>query len=140
MEQKFDVAIIGSGPGGYVAAIKAAQLGLSVAIIEKEDVGGVCLNWGCIPTKTFLRSAEIIELVKKSSDFGIDISEYKLNLQKIVKRSKKIALKLSNGVKFLLSKNKVKLIHGNAMFIDKNRLLIQKLILKKISIYIPIIS
>ena len=65
MEQKFDVAIIGSGPGGYVAAIKAAQLGLSVAIIEKEDVGGVCLNWGCIPTKTLLRSAEIIELVKK---------------------------------------------------------------------------
>ena len=126
MEQKFDVAIIGSGPGGYVAAIKAAQLGLSVAIIEKEDVGGVCLNWGCIPTKTFLRSAEIIELVKKSSDFGIDISEYNFNLQKIIERSKKIALKLSNGVKFLLSKNKVKLIHGNAKFIDKNRLLIQK--------------
>ena len=126
VEQKFDVAIIGSGPGGYVAAIKAAQLGLRVAIIEKEDVGGVCLNWGCIPTKTFLRSAEIIELVKKSSDFGIDISEYNLNLQKIVERSKKIALKLSNGVKFLLSKNKVKLIHGNARFIDKNRLLIQK--------------
>ena len=127
VEQKFDVAIIGSGPGGYVAAIKAAQLGLRVAIIEKEDVGGVCLNWGCIPTKTFLRSAEIIELVKKSSDFGINISEYNLNLQKIVERSKKIALKLSNGVKFLLSKNKVKLIHGNAKFIDKNRLLIQKL-------------
>ena len=83
MEQKFDVAIIGSGPGGYVAAIKAAQLGLSVAIIEKEDVGGVCLNWGCIPTKAFLRSAEIIELVKKSSDFGIDISEYHFNLQNI---------------------------------------------------------
>tara|TARA_Y100001933_G_scaffold257978_1_gene305206 strand:+ start:311 stop:1705 length:1395 start_codon:yes stop_codon:yes gene_type:complete len=126
MEQKFDVAIIGSGPGGYVAAIKAAQLGLSVAIIEKEDVGGVCLNWGCIPTKTLLRSAEIIDLVKKSSDFGIDILEYNLNLQKIIDRSKKIALKLSNGVKFLLSKNKVKLIHGNAKFIDKNRLLIQK--------------
>ncbi len=126
MEQKFDVAIIGSGPGGYVAAIKAAQLGLSVAIIEKEDVGGVCLNWGCIPTKTLLRSAEIIELVKKSSDFGIDISEYKFNLQKIINRSKKIALKLSNGVKFLLSKNKVKLLHGNAMLIDKNRVLIQK--------------
>ena len=126
VEQKFDVAIIRSGPGGYVAAIKAAQLGLRVAIIEKEDVGGVCLNWGCIPTKTFLRSAEIIELVKKSSDFGIDIKEYNFNLQKIIDRSKKIALKLSNGVKFLLSKNKVKLIHGNARFIDKNRLLIQK--------------
>ena len=81
MEQKFDVAIIGSGPGGYVAAIKAAQLGLSVAIIE-EDVGGVCLNWGCIPTKTLLRSAEIIELVKKSSDFGIDISEYNLTFKR----------------------------------------------------------
>ena len=90
MEQKFDVAIIGSGPGGYVAAIRAAQLGLSVAIIEKEDVGGVCLNWGCIPTKAFLRSAEIIELVKKSSDFGIDISEYKFNLQKIIEDPKKL--------------------------------------------------
>ena len=93
MEQKFDVAIIGSGPGGYVAAIKAAQLGLSVAIIEKEDVGGVCLNWGCIPTKTFLRSAEIIELVKKSSDFGIDISEYNFNLQKIIRKIQKNCFK-----------------------------------------------
>ena len=126
MEQKFDVAIIGSGPGGYVAAIKAAQLGLSVAIIEKEDIGGICLNWGCIPTKTLLRSAEIFELIKKSSEFGINISEYNLNLQKIIERSKKIALKLSDGVKFLLSKNNVKLINGNAKFIDKNRLLIEK--------------
>ena len=94
MEKKYDIAIIGSGPGGYVAAIKSAQLGQRVAIIEKEDVGGVCLNWGCIPTKTLLRSAEIVDLVKKSSDFGIEINDYKLDLSKIIQRSKNIALKL----------------------------------------------
>ena len=126
MEKKYDIAIIGSGPGGYVAAIKSAQLGQKVAIIEKEDVGGVCLNWGCIPTKTLLRSAEIVDLVKKSSDFGVEITDYKLDLSKIIQRSKNIALKLSNGVKYLLSKNKVDLITGSAKFINKNSLLIQK--------------
>ena len=126
MEKKYDIAIIGSGPGGYVAAIKSAQLGQKVAIIEKEDVGGVCLNWGCIPTKTLLRSAEIVDLVKKSSDFGIEITDYKLDLSKIIQRSKNIALKLSNGVKYLLSKNKVDLITGSAKFINRNSLLIQK--------------
>ncbi len=126
MEKKYDIAIIGSGPGGYVAAIKSAQLGQRVAIIEKEDIGGVCLNWGCIPTKTLLRSAEIIDLVKKSSDFGIEITDYELNLSKIIQRSKNIALKLSNGVKYLLSKNNVDLITGNAKFINKNNLLVQK--------------
>ena len=126
MEKKYDIAIIGSGPGGYVAAIKSAQLGQRVAIIEKEDVGGVCLNWGCIPTKTLLRSAEIVDLVKKSSDFGIEITDYKLDLSKIIQRSKNIALKLSNGVKYLLSKNKVDLITGSAKFLNKNSLLIQK--------------
>ena len=125
MQKNFDVTIIGSGPGGYVAAIKAAQLGLNVAIVEKEDVGGVCLNWGCIPTKTLLRSAEIVDLVKKSSDFGINIPSYNLNLSKIIQRSKNIASKLSNGVKFLLSKNKVNLFYGNAKFVDKNTLLVQ---------------
>ena len=126
MEKKYDIAIIGSGPGGYVAAIKSAQLGQKVAIIEKEDVGGVCLNWGCIPTKTLLRSAEIVDLVKKSSDFGVEITDYKLDLSKIIQRSKNIALKLSNGVKYLLSKNKVDLITGSAKFLDKNSLLVQK--------------
>jgi dihydrolipoamide dehydrogenase len=127
MEKKYDIAIIGSGPGGYVAAIKSAQLGQKVAIIEKEDVGGVCLNWGCIPTKTLLRSAEIVDLVKKSSDFGIEISDYKLDLSKIIQRSKNIALKLSNGVKYLLSKNKVDLITGSAKFIDKKQSIIDHL-------------
>ncbi len=126
MENNFDVIIIGSGPGGYVAAIKSAQLGLSVAIIEKEDIGGVCLNWGCIPTKTLLRSAEILDLVQKSSDFGINILDYNLDLSKIIQRSKDIASKLSNGVKTLLAKNKVKLIQGHAKFINKNTLSIQK--------------
>ena len=120
MEKKYDIAIIGSGPGGYVAAIRSAQLGQKVAIIEKEDVGGVCLNWGCIPTKTLLRSAEIVDLVKKSSDFGIEITDYKLDLSKIIERSKNIALKLSNGVKYLLKKNKVDLITGSAKFIKNH--------------------
>ncbi len=127
MKKNYDIAIIGSGPGGYVAAIKAAQLGQKVAIIEKEDVGGVCLNWGCIPTKTLLRSAEIVDLVKKSSDFGIHINDYELNLSKIIQRSKNIALKLSTGVKYLLSKNKVDLINGTAKITNKNSILVQKI-------------
>ena len=127
MKKNYDIAIIGSGPGGYVAAIKAAQLGQKVVIIEKEDVGGVCLNWGCIPTKTLLRSAEIVDLVKKSSDFGIHINDYELNLSKIIQRSKNIALKLSTGVKYLLSKNKVDLINGTAKITNKNSILVQKI-------------
>ena len=87
MTKKYDLIVLGSGPGGYVTAIRASQLGLKTAIVEKESLGGVCLNWGCIPTKAFLRSAEIIELVKKSSDFGINISEYYFNLQIIIERS-----------------------------------------------------
>ena len=108
MTTKFDIAIIGSGPGGYVAAIRASQLGLSVALIEKAEIGGVCLNWGCIPTKALLRSAEVFNLVKKSQDFGIDITSHSVNIENIIQSSKKIAAKLSNGVKFLLAKNNVK--------------------------------
>jgi len=114
--------VIGSGPGGYVAAIKSAQLGLNVAIIEKEEIGGVCLNWGCIPTKTLLRSAEIADLIRNSKDFGINISDYKFDLPKMVERSKNVALRLSNGVKYLLAKNKISLIKGIAKFVDSKTL------------------
>jgi len=122
MKYNFDVIVIGSGPGGYVAAIKSAQLGLNVAIIEKEEIGGVCLNWGCIPTKTLLRSAEIADLIRNSKDFGINISDYKFDLPKMVERSKNVALRLSNGVKYLLAKNKISLIKGIAKFVDSKTL------------------
>ena len=94
----FDVVVIGAGPGGYVAAIRSAQLGLKTAIVEKEHMGGICLNWGCIPTKTLLRSAEIFDLIKRSSDYGINILDHNIDLVKIIERSKNVASKLSNGV------------------------------------------
>ena len=96
MKHNYDVIVIGSGPGGYVAAIKCAQLGLNVAIIEKEEIGGVCLNWGCIPTKTLLRSAEIADLIRNSREFGINVSDYEFDLSKMIERSKNVALRLSN--------------------------------------------
>ena len=121
---KYDCVIIGSGPGGYVAAIRAAQLNLKVAIIEKDSLGGICLNWGCIPTKSFLRSAEVLKLIKNSTDYGIKSKFLDVDIKDIVKRSRDIADKLSNGVAYLLKKNKVDVYFGLASFISKNKLLI----------------
>ena len=112
----FDLVIIGSGPGGYVAAIRGAQLGLNVAIIEKEALGGICLNWGCIPTKSFLRSAEVLKIIKSSEKYGIKSELGHVNISEIVKRSRSIAKKLSNGVQYLLKKNKVRIFYGEASF------------------------
>ena len=112
----FDLVIIGSGPGGYVAAIRGAQLGLNVAVIEKEALGGICLNWGCIPTKSFLRSAEVLKIIKSSEKYGIKSDLGHVDISEIVKRSRSIAKKLSNGVQFLLKKNKVKISYGEASF------------------------
>ena len=112
----FDLIIIGSGPGGYVAAIRGAQLGLNVAIIEKEALGGICLNWGCIPTKSFLRSAEVLKIIKNSEKYGIKSELGQIDIREIVKRSRSIAKKLSNGVLYLLEKNKVKIFSGEASF------------------------
>ena len=112
----FDLIIIGSGPGGYVAAIKGAQLGLKVAIIEKEDLGGICLNWGCIPTKSFLRSAEIHKIIQQSEKYGVKSELGDINITEIVKRSRSIAKKLSSGVEYLLKKNKVEIFKGEASF------------------------
>ena len=95
MNKSYDIVIIGSGPGGYVAAIRAAQLSMKVAVIEKKDLGGICLNWGCIPTKALLRTSEIYDYIKNSSHFGIDISQNKLNIKEIVQRSRDVAKKLS---------------------------------------------
>ena len=113
MEQ-YDVAVIGGGPGGYVAAIRAAQLKKKVVLIEKEHLGGVCLNWGCIPTKSLLKSAEIFEYIKHAEDYGIETKSAKINIKKIVERSREISNKLAGGVKLLLKKNKVTVIDGIA--------------------------
>ncbi|MFQ3307196.1 MAG: dihydrolipoamide dehydrogenase [Candidatus Midichloriaceae bacterium] len=116
----YDLVILGSGPGGYVAAIKAAQNGLKVAVIEKEKLGGVCLNWGCIPTKALLRSSEIIEYFKRADEFGIDCKDFKINFEKIIKRSRNVAEQLSKGIDHLLNKNDVKIIYGFGEFVDSN--------------------
>lgn len=110
--QMFDLAIIGGGPGGYVAAIRAAQLGLKVALIEKEHLGGICLNWGCIPTKALLRSAEVYQSMLHAKDYGLTVKEVGFDLKSLVDRSRKIAAQLSSGVKHLLKKNNVTVLDG----------------------------
>jgi dihydrolipoamide dehydrogenase len=110
--QDFDVVIIGAGPGGYVAAIRAAQLGLKTAIIEKDHLGGVCLNWGCIPTKALLRTAEVKQLIDHASDFGLKVGRPEIMLDKIVDRSRQIAAQLSKGIQHLMKKNKITVFDG----------------------------
>jgi len=113
-DTQFDIAVIGGGPGGYVAAIRAAQLGLKPVVIERENLGGICLNWGCIPTKALLRAAELRHSIDEMADFGIMVGEVKVDLAAVVKRSRKVAGRLSMGVKHLLKKNKVTVIAAEA--------------------------
>ena len=108
----FDIIVVGSGPGGYVTAIRASQLGFKVAVVEKENLGGVCLNWGCIPTKALLKSAQVFEYVKHAADFGISVSEYDKDFSAVVKRSREVANGMSGGVQFLMKKNKITVIDG----------------------------
>ncbi|MGB8603159.1 MAG: FAD-dependent oxidoreductase, partial [Rhizomicrobium sp.] len=110
----FDVIVIGGGPGGYVAAIRASQLGLKTAVVERDKLGGVCLNWGCIPTKALLRSAEVWRLMQRAGEFGFVAKDTSFDLEKIVKRSRTVAGKLSAGVGFLMKKNKITVISGTA--------------------------
>ena len=111
----FDVVVVGGGPGGYVAAIRASQLGLSACVVEKEHLGGICLNWGCIPTKALLRAAELRHNLDHLSEFGIEVSgDVSVNLEKVVSRSRNVASRLSGGVAHLLKKNKVQVIDGTA--------------------------
>ncbi|MEC8793990.1 MAG: FAD-dependent oxidoreductase, partial [Pseudomonadota bacterium] len=109
----FDLIVIGGGPGGYVAAIRAAQLGMKAAVVEREHLGGICLNWGCIPTKAMLRSSEVLHLAQHAADFGLEISGAVAHLDKIVARSRAIAKQLSGGVAHLLKKNKVAVFNGS---------------------------
>ncbi len=123
---EYDVVVVGAGPGGYVAAIRAAQLGLKVACIESTHLGGICLNWGCIPTKALLRTAEIINVIKHSGEeLGLGITETKPDLTKAVARSRKISAKLNGGIGFLFKKNKVTHIEGFATFEADNRLMVR---------------
>ncbi len=108
----FDLIIIGSGPGGYVAAIRASQLGMKTAIVEKESLGGICLNWGCIPTKALLKSAQVYEYIQHAADYGITIKEAKHDFDAVVKRSRGVADGMSKGVQFLMKKNKIEVIMG----------------------------
>ncbi|MBA2423571.1 MAG: dihydrolipoyl dehydrogenase [Chitinophagales bacterium] len=110
----YDLIVIGSGPGGYVAAIRASQLNLKTAIVERESLGGICLNWGCIPTKALLKSANVFEYIKHSQDYGIIVSESKINFDGIIKRSRDVANGMSRGVQFLMKKNKIDVIMGTA--------------------------
>jgi len=112
MDQSYDVAIIGSGPGGYVAAIRASQLNLNTVLIEKDNLGGICLNWGCIPTKALLKSAETYALFKEAKNFGLKADNVSFDFEKIIERSRKVATVNSKGVEFLMKKNKITVIKG----------------------------
>ena len=112
MEKTFDLIVIGTGPGGYVAAIRASQLGMKVAVIERESLGGICLNWGCIPTKALLKSAQVFNYIQHSEDYGITVSGAKANFDSVIKRSRDVADGMSKGVQFLMKKNKITVING----------------------------
>ena len=119
-EHNLDVLVIGGGPGGYTAAIRAAQLGLEVGLAEKAELGGVCLNWGCIPTKSLLHTADVMREAMSAADLGLEISKPKFKLKKVVKRSRDVAAQLSGGIAHLMRKNKVKVFNGEALLHDKN--------------------
>ena len=118
----YDVIVLGSGPGGYPAAIRASQLGKKVVIVEKELLGGVCLNWGCIPTKALIKSAEVYEYAKHASNYGIDLSSPAPNFSNVIQRSRGVADKMNKGVQFLMRKNKIDVVMGNGKLIAPTKL------------------
>jgi dihydrolipoamide dehydrogenase len=118
----YDLIVLGSGPGGYPAAIRASQLGKKVAIIEKESLGGICLNWGCIPTKALLKSAQVYEYAKHAADYGIQINNPTYNFESVVKRSRGVADKMSKGVQFLMKKNKIDVIMGYGKLVSASKI------------------
>lgn len=120
--EKFDVVVIGGGPGGYVAAIRCAQLGQAVCLIERENLGGICLNWGCIPTKSLLKSAELYQSIKNAEKYGIAAKEVKFDITKIVERSIEVSNKLVSGINSLMKKNKITVIQGIAKFISNTQI------------------
>jgi dihydrolipoamide dehydrogenase len=125
-EQVFDLAVVGAGPGGYVAAIRAAQLGMKPVVVEREHLGGICLNWGCIPTKALLRTSELYGALHHLEQFGLSAKEIGYDATKVVERSRKVARQLSDGVRFLLKKNKIPVIDGTAKLAGNGKLAITK--------------
>ena len=111
-DTKFDIVVVGGGPGGYVAAIRASQLGMKTALVEREHLGGICLNWGCIPTKALLRASEIHHILHNLDEFGLSAKDVSFDIGKIVKRSRNVAKQLNQGVAHLLKKNKVSVFDG----------------------------
>src|SRR3546814_53735 len=122
MADTFDLVVLGSGPGGYVAAIRAAQLGLRVAIVEREKLGGICLNWGCIPTKALLRSSEVYHYITHADAYGLSVEKPSFDLAKVVDRSRKVAGQLNSGVKGLMKKNEITVVEGEGKIVAKGRL------------------
>lgn len=114
MQEKFDIIVIGAGPGGYIAAIRAAQLGMKVAIVEREHLGGICLNWGCIPTKALLKASEVYRTILHAEEFGITCKEVSFDFKKVIQRSRDVSAKLAAGIKGLMKKNKITVIDGSA--------------------------
>ena len=116
----YNLIVIGSGPGGYVAAIRASQLGMKVAVVEKESLGGICLNWGCIPTKALLKSAQVFDYVSHSSEYGINIKSSSVDFESVINRSRGVADGMSKGVNFLMKKNKIDILTGFGKIVSKN--------------------
>jgi dihydrolipoamide dehydrogenase len=126
MADAYDVVILGGGPGGYVAAIRAAQLGMKTCVVERDQLGGICLNWGCIPTKALLRTSEIYHLMHRLEDFGLSAKEISFDPQKVVARSRAVAKQLSNGVGFLMRKNKITVVAGEGKLAGKGKVAVAK--------------
>src|SRR3954470_2729596 len=118
----YDVIVIGSGPGGYVAAIRASQLGYKTAVVEKESLGGICLNWGCIPTKALIKSANVLEYLQHAQDYGVKVDGFQADFAAVIKRSRGVADKMSKGVQFLMKKNKIDVIMGMARLKGKGQI------------------
>ena len=120
-EKSYDLIVIGSGPGGYVAAIRASQLGMKVAVVEREELGGICLNWGCIPTKALLKSAQVYDYIKHAKDYGINIKGHSVDFDSMIKRSRNTAGKMSKGINFLFRKNKIDTLVGHGKVVAKGK-------------------
>src|ERR1700691_3492791 len=121
-EPAFDLIVLGGGPGGYVAAIRAAQLGLKTAVVERENLGGICLNWGCIPTKALLRASEINHLLHDLDQYGFSAKDIKFDFAKVIKRSRDVSAKLSGGIGMLMKKNKITVFEGLGKLAGKGKI------------------